>query len=85
MDVVASGSSAELQVTPPEILIDVPFGMGCYKIRDDDEKDEANAYPIAKEVDMSDPSPASCILECLQKGADYRISGKMLEIKISRI
>ena len=79
MDVVAGGANAGLHVTPPEILIDVPFGMGCYKIRDDVAVN-ANADPIAKEVDMSDPSPASCILECLQKGADYLISGKMSNI-----
>ena len=55
-------------------MIDVPFSMGCYQIREDIN---SNAGPITKEADLSNPSPAACILKCLEKGTKYRIAGTL--------
>ena len=46
--------------------------MGCYQMREDIN---SNAGVITKEADLSNPSPAACILKCLEKGAEYRIAG----------
>ena len=73
LHVVAGDANTIVSVTPPELLIDVPFSMGCYKIREDVS---SNADPITKEFDLPDPSPASCILECFKKDPEYRVAGK---------
>ena len=77
LDVVAADADSELHVAPPELLFDVPFSMGCYKIREDVA---SNAEAITKEADLPNPSPASCILQCLQKGSEYRISGIIFKV-----
>ena len=46
--------------------------MGCYKIREDIS---SNADPITKDLDLPDPSPAACILECFKKDPEYRVTG----------
>ena len=58
--------------TPPELLLDVPFSMGCYQLPTTERPDGNSLNP---ESPNSDQSPASCILTCLRKGSQYRYAG----------
>ena len=64
-----SAKDAKFEFTPPELLLDTPFNMGCYKLAD-------NRLPSA-EAENFDMSPAACILECAPKGSDYRLAGSV--------
>ena len=62
-----SAKDAKFEFTPPELLLDTPFSMGCYKLSDKE-------LPSAEEQNF-DMSPAACILKCAPKGSDYRLAG----------
>ena len=62
-----SSKDAKFEFTPPELLLDTPFNMGCYKLSN-------NELPDAEE-ENSNMSPAACILNCAPKGSDYRLAG----------
>ena len=62
-----STKDAKFEFTPPELLLDTPFNMGCYKLSDSE-------LPSAEEQNF-DMSPAACILKCAPKGSDYRLAG----------
>ena len=66
---VAGADSTSLYFAAPEILLDMPYSMGCYEMTT-----EANT--INFDTTMSDPSPVSCLLTCQAKGSDYRFAGK---------
>ena len=69
-----SAKDAKFEFTPPELLLDTPFNMGCYKFTD-------NELPSAEEQNF-EMSPASCILKCAPKGSDYRLAGIVRYISI---
>ena len=62
-----SAKDAKFEFTPPELLLDTPFNMGCYKLSDSE-------LPSAEEQNF-DMNPAACILKCAPKGSDYRLAG----------
>ena len=63
----SSSTKAILIFTPPEILLDTPFNMGCYNISNHEISDVDDQ--------SSEMTPASCILTCAEKGARYRLAG----------
>ena len=62
-----SAKDAKFEFTPPELLLDTPFNMGCYKLMNKE-------LPSAEEQN-SDMTPALCILKCATKGSDSRFAG----------
>ena len=65
---VAGAASTALYFAAPEILLDMPYSMGCYELTQDNT--------INFDTTMSEPSPVSCLLVCQAKGSDYRFAGK---------
>ena len=77
MKITAGGTSSDsnsdkatIIFTPPELLIDTPFNMGCYNLSNVDSFQADEQY-----IDMS---PASCILTCAEKGQSHRHAGIQL-------
>ena len=69
MKAIANEDDSELYFSPPELLLDVPYSMGCFKGSPD------NAVTFDS---FTDKNPASCILGCLSKGEDYRFAGVLI-------
>ena len=65
---VAGADSTSLYFAAPEILLDMPYSMGCYELT-------TVGNTINFDTTMSDPSPASCLLTCQAKGSNYRFAG----------
>ena len=65
---IANEADSKLYFSPPELLLDVPFSMGCY------QGSTANAETVDP---ITDTTPASCILGCALKGPEYRFAGLM--------
>ena len=63
---IANDANSELHFSPPELLLDVPFNMGCYQ----GEFDNADTVDT-----FTDKSPASCIVGCALKDQEYRFAG----------
>ena len=62
--------SSELYFTRPELLMDVPFNMGCYEFSTDNS--------FTADVEMLDPTPGTCIVMCASRGSVYRYAGIIL-------
>ena len=67
MKATASADNSQLYFTPPELLMDVPFNMGCYEMASDNS--------FTAEAEMLNPSPANCIVMCAALGSEYRHAG----------
>ena len=74
MKVTAGGSSSDssssiatLMFTPPEVLLDTPFNMGCYKIK--------LGYLNEGIEQELDTTPASCVTKCAEKSSFHRLAG----------
>ena len=66
MKAIANEDDSELYFSPPELLLDVPYSIGCFT------GSPGNAVTFDS---FTDKNPASCILGCLSKGEDYRFAG----------
>ena len=60
-------TKAILVFTPPELLLDTPFNMGCYNV--------SNWVVSTADDQNTKMTPASCILTCTEKGREYRFAG----------
>ena len=63
---IANEDNSELYFSPPELLLDVPYSMGCFTGSPD------NAVTFDS---FTDKNPASCILGCISKGDEFRFAG----------
>merc|ERR1712150_75530 len=69
--VISGGDNTKINIGPPEMLLDMPYSMGCYIAPQDFE---TNKPPVTV---MSNLSPASCIINCLSESSQKRFAGLM--------
>ena len=61
----ATADKSHVRMGPAELLIDVPFHMGCYKTL------QNSLQVVITEIYPLDNSPVKCLTHCLENGLRY--------------
>ena len=78
--VISGGDDTNITIGPPEILLDMPYSMGCYVAP---AEFLTNKPPSTS---MSNLSPANCLINCFKENPLQRFVGnlKIILILLSR-
>ena len=73
---ISGGEDTKINLGPPELLIDVPYSMGCFLLPKDFQ---VNKPPSTS---MTNLSPASCLTTCMSENEEQRFAGMLTKIII---